>query len=79
MLLTVTCPAKWPSTSIAKGYVVPSPGLPVAAAAPASGTTPGAPSEPGGTVASHGRSQAALRTPRLTPGRAVAQAPAAAG
>ena len=60
MLLTVTWPANRPSTSIAKGYVVP------ARACRCSRRTScrnvdGRASPPGGTVASHGTSQAALR------------------
>src|SRR4051812_11118610 len=60
MLLTVTCPANRPSTSIANGYVVPWRAC-FASRRTSDLKLAGRASPPGGTVASHGTSQAALR------------------
>src|SRR4051794_38754475 len=60
MLDTVTWPAKRPSTSIAKGYAVPCRAA-LRSRFTSERNVVGRASPPGGTVASHGRSQAALR------------------
>ena len=61
MLLTVTWPAKRPSTSIANGMPETLAGVPVASAPTRVRNVAGRSLPPGGTVASHGSSHAALR------------------
>jgi hypothetical protein len=60
MLLTVTCPANSPETSTTKGYVVPARACRCRRHTSARNVE-GRASEPGGTVASQGLSQAAFR------------------
>ena len=60
MLLTVICPANRPSTSIANGYVAPARAC-LCSRRTSDRNVVGRAAGPGGTVASHGRSQAALR------------------
>src|SRR5688572_19146873 len=72
MLLTLTWPAKRPSTSTTNGYVVPRRAARFSLRTRA-GNVVGRASPPGGTVASQGESQVALRRRASRQARASAR------